>query len=104
MRIALEKRNGGVLCRWLIMNSTVLRPPIQKAVRDVIEASRAAEERLPYEPQPPRRHERAGAEAGNFTFREAMKQAAKDLEFERAAQLRDLIFKLRKAGKEDGLE
>lgn len=69
---------------------------IRKAVRDVIEATRAAEEKAPYV---------ARSKAGKLTKTEIkkmiaklekeMKEAAKHLEFERAAQLRDVLIELR---------
>ena len=79
---------------------------IQKEVRGVIEASKTAEEVPRYAATARAAGEMSAAERKKEIQRlgKEMKQAAKDLEFERAAQLRDLIFKLRKAGKEDGLE
>ncbi|AQS60303.1 excinuclease ABC subunit UvrB [Desulforamulus ferrireducens] len=69
---------------------------IRKAVRDVIEATKAAEEKAPYVAQ---------TKAGKMTKTEIkkmiaklekeMKESAKHLEFERAAQLRDAIIELR---------
>ena len=65
---------------------------VKKSVREVIEATRAAEEESSYR----------GKKAGEMTKKELlefikkmekdMKQAAKDLQFERAASLRDQIF------------
>ncbi|MCL5780599.1 MAG: excinuclease ABC subunit UvrB [Firmicutes bacterium] len=69
---------------------------VRKAVRDVIEATRAAEEKAPYV---------ARTKAGKMTKTELkkmiaklekeMKESARHLEFERAAQLRDAIIELR---------
>ncbi len=69
---------------------------IRKAVRDVIEATRAAEEKAPYVAQ---------TKAGKMTktdikkmlakLEKEMKESAKHLEFERAAQLRDAMIELR---------
>lgn len=69
---------------------------IRKAVRDVIEATKAAEEKAPYVAQ---------TKAGKMTktdikkmlakLEKEMKESAKHLEFERAAQLRDAIIELR---------
>lgn len=70
---------------------------IQKAVRDVIEASKAAESKVEYTAS-------LLKQAGSLTGKDRkdlltklqaqMKQAAKDLQFERAAELRDLIVEL----------
>lgn len=69
---------------------------IHKAVRDIIEATRAAEAQAPYVAKP---------RAGNLTKTELkkliaklekeMKDSARHLEFERAAQLRDALIELR---------
>ena len=107
MRIALEETERRRALQMAYNEQHGITPAtIQKAVRDVIEASRAAEERLPYEAKLEAAAAMSAQERKQEILRleKAMKQAAKDLEFERAAQLRDLIFKLRKAGKEDGLE
>ncbi|ABO68381.1 MULTISPECIES: excinuclease ABC subunit UvrB [Geobacillus] len=72
---------------------------IQKDIRDVIRATYAAEETETYEAKPT---------AANMTKQEReelirqleaeMKEAAKALDFERAAQLRDVIFELKAEG------
>ena len=72
---------------------------IQKDIRDVIRATYAAEETETYEAKPA---------AANMTKQEReelirqleaeMKEAAKALDFERAAQLRDVIFELKAEG------
>lgn len=72
---------------------------IQKDIRDVIRATYAAEETETYETKPA---------AANMTKQEReelirkleaeMKEAAKALDFERAAQLRDVIFELKAEG------
>jgi excinuclease ABC subunit B len=72
---------------------------IQKDIRDVIRATYAAEETETYETKPA---------AANMTKQEReelirkleaeMKEAAKALDFERAAQLRDIIFELKAEG------
>lgn len=69
---------------------------IKKAVRDVIEATYAAEPKVPYLPK---------RQVANLSARELkklladlekeMKEASRQLEFERAAQIRDLIIELR---------
>lgn len=70
---------------------------IMKDIREVIEATTVAEDEVVYETL------EAAMEA-NYDetkklldrYEKEMKQAAKDLQFERAAQLRDIIFKLKK--------
>lgn len=69
---------------------------IKKAIRNVIEATYAAEPKTPYLP---------GRKTANLSQRELkkmladlekeMKEASRQLEFERAAQIRDLIIELR---------
>ena len=69
---------------------------IEKAVRDIIEATRAEETTMDYY------HGRTAleltkSEKADYIKRleKEMKQAAQDLHFERAAQLRDLIFEIK---------
>lgn len=69
---------------------------IEKAVRDIIEATRVAEVSMDYY------HGRSPleltkGEKADYIKRleKEMKQAAKDLQFERAAQLRDMLFEIR---------
>lgn len=73
---------------------------IIKDVRDIIEISTVAEEKAEYESL------EQAVEANNEnldkiidTYEKEMKQAAKDLQFERAAELRDMVFKLKKKKK-----
>ena len=65
---------------------------VKKAVRSVIEATRAAEEEFQYEGKSPL--ELTKKELSDYVkkLEKEMKQAAEDLQFERAAQLRDVIF------------
>ena len=68
---------------------------IEKSVREVIEATRAAEEESDYEGTSPlemTKKELAGYVA---KLEKEMKQAAADLQFERAAMLRDKVFEYR---------
>jgi excinuclease ABC subunit B len=70
---------------------------IQKAVRDVIEATRAAEKGETYRVSSEKvksmdRRERQELVAH---LEKEMKDAARQLQFERAAELRDIIFDLR---------
>jgi len=71
---------------------------IQKAVRDVIEATRVAEEKADYLDKDltklPKRDRKAVIER----MEAEMKEAAKALQFERAAELRDLIIELKAEG------
>ncbi|NLN07835.1 MAG: excinuclease ABC subunit UvrB [Firmicutes bacterium] len=74
---------------------------IQKAVRDVIEATKAVEESTfpvqKLKAMSPQERKKQIA-----LLEKEMKQAARNLEFEKAAQLRDLLFELRRAQAEDG--
>ncbi|MCR3921935.1 MAG: excinuclease ABC subunit UvrB [Firmicutes bacterium] len=76
---------------------------IIKSIRDVIEASKVAQD----EPLQLTKERAEAMSAGErkkaiLSIEKEMKQAAKDFEFERAAQLRDVLFELRKAKTEDG--
>ena len=65
---------------------------VSKGIRDIIEATTAAEEESTYHGKKP--VEMTNKELKNYVSKlEAeMRQAAKDLQFERAAELRDMIF------------
>ena len=65
---------------------------VSKGVRDVIEATRAAEDEADYHGTKP--SEMSAKELKEYVARleDEMRQAAADLQFERAAQLRDLVF------------
>lgn len=70
---------------------------IKKEIRELIEITQVAEEKAEYESL----EEAVKANNENIeklieNFEKEMKQAAKDLQFERAAQLRDSIYKLKK--------
>lgn len=71
---------------------------IQKAVRDVIEATRVAEERADYLEQDLHKLSRKDRQAVVARMEKEMKEAAKALQFERAAELRDLIIELKAEG------
>lgn len=70
---------------------------IKKAVRDVIEATRVAEAEAVYRTAGPRTDKMSRRDLNKFItgLEKEMSQAAKHLEFEKAAQLRDLIIELR---------
>jgi len=72
-----------------IQPRTVIKP-----VREIIEATRAAEETTTYRPD---RRPRSRRELQQLIARleKEMKEAARNLEFERAAELRDALFELR---------
>ncbi|OEH86797.1 excinuclease ABC subunit B [Desulfuribacillus stibiiarsenatis] len=69
---------------------------INKSIREVIEATKAAESKAEYLPKNPLQT-MTKDERKQYIQRleEQMKQAAKDLQFERAADLRDLIIELK---------
>ncbi|MEJ9211192.1 excinuclease ABC subunit UvrB [Bacillus smithii] len=71
---------------------------IQKGIRDVIRATYAAEEKETYEKSPKKK---LSAEEKNrliASLETEMKEAAKALDFERAAELRDAILELKAEG------
>jgi excinuclease ABC subunit B len=72
---------------------------IQKAVRDVIEATKVAEEQEEYLPQKAY-SKMSKKERKDFIaqLEDEMKEAARNLQFERAAELRDLILELKAEG------
>ena len=65
---------------------------VSKGIRDIIEATTAAEDEGTYHGK--KAIEMTNKELKNYVAKleQEMKQAAKDLQFERAAELRDLIF------------
>ncbi|MBX6353069.1 MAG: excinuclease ABC subunit UvrB [Thermoflavifilum sp.] len=73
---------------------------VQKAVRDVIEAVKAAEEKSEYVTLAERALSMSAKERRQLIAKleQEMRQAAKDLQFERAAELRDLIIELSEQG------
>lgn len=72
---------------------------VKKAVRSVIEATKVAEETEEYQVAP-NMAKMGKKERANMVARleKEMKQAAKDLQFERAAELRDMIIELKAEG------
>jgi len=70
---------------------------IKKAVRDLIKISRAAEKKATYVlDKDPESMDRKELETMAKKLSDTMKKAALDLDFERAAMLRDELFKLKK--------
>ena len=65
---------------------------VKKAVRSVIEATKVAEEEGLYEGKSPLELTKKELKDYVRKLEKEMKQAAGDLQFERAAQLRDMIF------------
>ncbi|MDA1756177.1 excinuclease ABC subunit B [Bacillus cereus] len=71
---------------------------IQKGVRDVIRATTAAEEPETYEATPVKKMTKKEREKTIAKMEAEMKEAAKALDFERAAELRDLLLELKAEG------
>ncbi|MBC6975211.1 MULTISPECIES: excinuclease ABC subunit B [unclassified Bacillus (in: firmicutes)] len=71
---------------------------IQKEVRDVIRATTAAEETEVYETTPAKKMTKKEREKTIAKMEAEMKEAAKALDFERAAELRDLLLELKAEG------
>ncbi|CUB08683.1 UvrABC system protein B [Bacillus cereus] len=71
---------------------------IQKGVRDVIRATTAAEETETYEATPAKKMTKKEREKTIAKMEAEMKEAAKALDFERAAELRDLLLELKTEG------
>ncbi len=71
---------------------------IQKGVRDVIRATTAAEEPETYEATPAKKMTKKEREKTIAKMEAEMKEAAKVLDFERAAELRDLLLELKAEG------
>ncbi|GAB6558184.1 excinuclease ABC subunit B [Bacillus mobilis] len=71
---------------------------IQKGVRDVIRATTAAEEPEMYEAAPAKKMTKKEREKTIARMEAEMKEAAKALDFERAAELRDLLLELKAEG------
>ncbi len=71
---------------------------IQKGVRDVIRATTAAEEPETYEAAPAKKMTKKEREKTIMKMEAEMKEAAKALDFERAAELRDLLLELKAEG------
>ena len=99
MRIAIEETERRRQMQIAYNEAHGITPQtIQKAVRDVIEATKAAEATADYVRARPAQSmspkDRASLVA---KLEKEMKEAAKSLQFERAAELRDLIVELKGA-------
>ncbi len=68
---------------------------IQKKVRDLIQTTKVAESLVPYEAKQLKKLSKKETLALVAKLEKDMRTAAKNLEFERAAELRDMIFELR---------
>ena len=68
---------------------------IQKKVRDLIQTTKVAESPVPYEAKQLKNLSKKETLALVAKLEKDMRTAAKNLEFERAAELRDMIFELR---------
>ena len=68
---------------------------IQKKVRDLIQTTKVAESHVPYEAKQLKKLSKKETLALAAKLEKDMRTAAKNLEFERAAELRDMIFELR---------
>jgi len=70
---------------------------IKKAVREVIEATKAAESETLYNEMAPKSEKMSNRDLLRLigSLEKEMKEAARHLEFEKAAQLRDLVIELR---------
>ena len=68
---------------------------IQKTVRDLIQTTKVAESPIPYEAKQLKKLGKKETLALIAKLEKDMRTAAKALEFERAAELRDMIFELR---------
>ncbi|MCL6445213.1 MAG: excinuclease ABC subunit UvrB [Alicyclobacillus sp.] len=101
MRIAIEETERRRK-RQLAYNEAhgITPATIQKAVRDVIEATKAAEQKADYVSVVAKAEGLSAKERRDLIARleKEMKQAAKDLQFERAAELRDMIVELSARG------
>ncbi len=97
MRIAIDETNRRRAIQMAYNEAHGITPQtIQKAVRDVIEATRAAESKSDYTSVAKQAESMSGQDRKQMIERlqKEMKEAAKALQFERAAQLRDLIVEL----------
>ncbi len=97
MRVAIEEteRRRGIQIAYNEKHG-ITPTTIQKAVREVIEATKAAEEKSDYLSAVKKAEQLSAKERREAIARleKEMRAAAKELQFERAAELRDLIVQL----------
>ncbi|WP_373278561.1 excinuclease ABC subunit UvrB [Alicyclobacillus shizuokensis] len=97
MRVAIEETERRRRKQQAYNEAHGITPQtIQKAVRDVIEATRAAEEKAEYVSVIEQAQKMSPRDRKSLIqkLEREMKQAAKELQFERAAELRDMIVEL----------
>ncbi|MBX5435936.1 MAG: excinuclease ABC subunit UvrB [Alicyclobacillaceae bacterium] len=97
MRIAIEETERRRRKQMAYNEAHGITPQtVQKAVRDVIEATKAAEEKSDYVSVIQQAQQLSPRERRSLIAKleQEMKQAAKELRFERAAELRDMIVEL----------
>ena len=82
------------------MKHNITPTTIIKEVRDVIRATKVAEEALDYPKEQLNLSKLTQVELKKVIekMEQEMKQAARDLNFEKAAELRDLVFELKAEG------
>ncbi|MBY0039070.1 excinuclease ABC subunit B [Bacillus cereus] len=99
MRIAIEETKRRRSIQEAYNEEHGITPKtIQKGVRDVIRATTAAEETETYEATPAKKMTKKEREKTIAKMEAEMKEAAKALDFERAAELRDLLLELKAEG------
>ena len=70
---------------------------VKKDIREILEITNIAEEKAEYDSlEDAVKANNENIEKYILKYEEEMKKAAKDLQFERATQLRDMVFKLKK--------
>lgn len=97
MRIAIDETERRRAKQMAFNEEHGITPAtIQKAVRDVIEATKAAESKSDYVGAASKAEKLSVRERRDLIakLQQEMKEAAKELQFERAAELRDLIMEL----------
>ena len=70
----------------------IIPTTVKKDIRSVIEATKVAEDESEYEGKSPLEMTKRELKDYVNKLEKEMKQAASDLQFERAAQLRDILF------------
>ncbi|WP_268928878.1 excinuclease ABC subunit UvrB [Microaerobacter geothermalis] len=100
MRVAIDETNRRRAIQMEYNKRHGITPQtIKKAIRDVIEATRAAEEKGDYFIDlPEQKMSKKDKQAFIDRLEKEMKEAARQLQFERAAQLRDMILELKAEG------